>query len=235
MVSENVVKIRQRIASACAKAGRNPCEISVIAVSKYRTIREIREAAETGICDIGENRIQEVLGKYESFFHNGAGCGNIRWHMVGHLQTNKAKQAVEIFDLIHSVDSIRLAQAIEIQASKIDKVQKVLVQVNISGEKTKTGFAPQDVKEAIRVIAGFKHIAVNGLMTIAPIVQDPEQARPYFRLLRELLDVLNAQRITHNAMPELSMGMSDDFEVAIEEGATMVRIGRAIFEGQGLG
>ncbi|MEW6074937.1 MAG: YggS family pyridoxal phosphate-dependent enzyme [Candidatus Omnitrophota bacterium] len=230
MVSENIAKVRLRIASACARTGRDPGRVRIVAVSKYRSLREVKEAVESGICDIAENRLQEARLKHAPLSRD---FGNIRWHMVGHLQTNKAKQAVEIFDFIHSVDSIRLAQEIEIQASKIDKTQKVLVQVNISGEKTKSGFTPQDVKEAIRIIAGLKHLAVKGLMTIAPIVQRPEQARPYFHLLRELLDGINAQRTTHNAMCELSMGMSDDFEVAVEEGATMLRIGRAIFEGQG--
>ncbi|RJO65629.1 MAG: YggS family pyridoxal phosphate-dependent enzyme [Candidatus Omnitrophota bacterium] len=230
MVSENIAKVKQRIASACARAGRKPGEITVIAVSKYRLLREVEEVAESGICDIGENRLQEASLKHAAISRN---FGNVRWHMVGHLQTNKAKQAVKIFDLIHSVDSAHLAQEIEIQASKINKIQKILVQVNISKEKTKSGFTLQDVKKSIRIIAGFKHIVVKGLMTIAPIVQAPEQARPYFRLLRELLNEINSILNTQHSIRELSMGMSDDFEVAVEEGATMLRIGRAIFEGSG--
>ncbi|MDD5566443.1 MAG: YggS family pyridoxal phosphate-dependent enzyme [Candidatus Omnitrophica bacterium] len=228
MVRENIMKVRLRIASACARVGRNPSGVRIVAVSKYRSLREVEEAVESGVFDVAENRLQEATLKHASLSPD---FGNIRWHMVGHLQTNKAKQAVRMFDFIHSVDSIRLAQEIQIQASKIDKTQNILVQVNTSGEKTKSGFTPQDVKEAIRIIAGLKHLAVKGLMTIAPIVQDHEQARPYFRLLRELLNEVNSLLNTQHSMQELSMGMSDDFEVAVEEGATMLRIGRAIFEG----
>jgi pyridoxal phosphate enzyme (YggS family) len=150
--------------------------------------------------------------------------------MVGHLQTNKVKEAVRIFDLIQSVDSLRLAAEIDKQAAKINKIQDILIEIKTSPEATKFGLSPAETIETLRVMAQFRNINIKGLMTVAPIVDSPEETRPYFKKLRELQDSINAQRTTHNALRILSMGMTDDFEVAIEEGSNMVRLGRAIFE-----
>ena len=154
----------------------------------------------------------------------------IRWHMVGHLQTNKVKDAVKIFDLIHSVDSAHLAAEIDKQALKINKIQDILIEIKTSPEVTKSGIKPDEAIEVIKEIDKFKNINIKGLMTIAPLADDPQKARPYFRMLRELMDKINALHVTPNRLHVLSMGMTDDFEIAIEEGSTMVRLGRAIFE-----
>jgi PLP dependent protein len=217
VIKENIVRIRQRIYAACNRAGRDLSEIAIVAVTKNRGIQEIKEALENGLADIGENRVQEALLKYSQL---SVGC----WHLIGHLQTNKAKDAVKIFGLIHSLDSLRLAEEIDKQAVKISKVQDVLLEVNVSGEATKFGVKPDEAAGLIGEISGLKNIRVKGLMTIAPVSDNPQASRPYFRQLRELRDKIGGLEI-------LSMGMTDDFEAAIEEGATMVRIGRAIFEG----
>jgi hypothetical protein len=215
MIKENIFEVRKRIASACLRAGREPASVRLVAVSKNRSIEEIREAAENGITDLGENRLQEALLKYNAV--------PARWHMVGHLQTNKVKEAVKIFDLIQSVDSLRLAQEISKEALKINKVQEILLEVKISPEATKSGLKPEETPGVIKEVSALKNIKISGLMAIAPIVKIPEQARPYFRILRNLRDQVDSKLI-------LSMGMSDDFEAGIEEGSDMVRIGRAIFE-----
>lgn len=237
MIRENLTRIRKRIVSACAKAGRNPQEITIVAVSKGRTLEQIKEAITEGITDIGENRVQEALPKYNAQRKTPAcpvGRQNaqpINWHMVGHLQTNKAKEAVKLFDLIQSVDSLRLAEEISSQAAKIGKVQDVLIEIKTSPEATKFGLKPDEAIEAIKQMAECKNINLKGLMTIAPIVDNPEKTRPYFRMLRELRDKINDVRYAICDMQILSMGMTDDFEIAIEEGANMARLGRAIFEG----
>lgn len=230
MIRENLTRIRERIVSACAKAGRNPQKITLVAVSKGRTLEQIKEAIAEGINDIGENRVQEALLKYDAI-HRTQDARHIRWHMVGHLQTNKAKEAVKLFDLIQSVDSLRLAEEISSQAAKIGKVQDVLIEIKTSSEATKFGLKPDEAIEAIKQMAECKNINLKGLMTIAPIVDNPEKTRPYFRMLRELRDKINDVRCAICDMQILSMGMTDDFEIAIEEGANMARLGRAIFEG----
>lgn len=231
MIRKNISRVREKISLACVKAGRAPKEISIIAVSKGRTAGQIEEAIAQGITDIGENKVQEALAKYSVIRPSGsvAGAQRIKWHMVGCLQTNKAKDAVSIFDLIHSLDSRRLALEISRQAQKIGKVQDVLVEIKTSPEETKAGFSPQEALEAIRQISELKNINIKGLMTIAPAVDNPEKTRPHFRALKELKDKIN--QLTAHKLTVLSMGMSDDFQIAIEEGATMVRLGRAIFEG----
>ncbi len=215
--------VREKIALACKKAGRDPDSVVIVAVSKGRSIEEIREAVSYGLTDIGENRVQEALAKYNVLEGEFRKRG-VRWHMVGHLQTNKAREAVKVFDLIHSVDSLRLAQAIDGESRKIDKIQRILLEVKTSPEESKFGFKPHDLKEAIEEISLLKNIAIEGLMTIAPPVDVSEDTRPYFRVLKEVRKELGLSLI-------LSMGMTDDFEVAIEEGAEIVRIGRGIFEG----
>lgn len=232
MVKDNILKVRSRIHTACSRANRDPQAITLVAISKGRDSRQIEEALDAGITDIGENKVQEALLKYNNQLTNEpTNQRTITWHMVGHLQTNKVKDAVRIFDLIHSVDSIRLAQEIDKQAAKIGKVQDILIEVKTSPEETKSGIDPVEAAGLIQQIASLKHINTRGLMTIAALSGDPEKARPYFRRLRELKEEINNLQPTSYDLQTLSMGMTDDFEVAIEEGANMVRIGRAIFEG----
>src|SRR4030042_2041080 len=241
MIKENVSRIKQQILKVCSKINQDAGKITIIAVSKGRTLEQIEEAIDAGINDIGENRVQEALLKYNQlvgfrfsvlgsrFSPNTEHRTPIKWHMVGHLQTNKVKDAVKIFDLIQSVDSVGLTKEIDKEAAKINKIQEIFLEVKTSPEATKFGLKPEEAIEVIKEIAEFKNIKINGLMTIAPLVDDPKQTRPYFRLLRELKDKINESQVASRKLTVLSMGMSDDFEVAIEEGSNMVRIGRAIF------
>lgn len=231
MISQTIPHVKERIAGVASRAGRRPEEITLVAVAKGKTLQQIQEAVSCGIADVGENRVQEALLQYGALKTENRELTTVRWHMVGHLQTNKVKDAVRIFDLIHSLDSLRLAREIDRQAAMISKVQEVLIEVKTSSDAAKSGVSPEDTPALLREIAGLPHIKAMGLMTMAPLADDPEQARPYFRALRQLSERINAQRITSEALRILSMGMTDDFEVAIEEGATMVRLGRAIFEG----
>ena len=214
-ISQNLQDVKRRIAQAARRAGRSPEEITIVAVTKGLATQSIEAALEAGIRHIGENRVQEAGGKIA---HLSASGLRPTWHMVGHLQRNKVKTAVEIFDIIHSIDSLRLAQAL---SSHAQNTIPVLIQVNVSGEGTKSGFSIAELPEAVAGIRCLPNLAVKGLMAIAPLASDPEEVRPIFRKLRELRDSLGLEH--------LSMGMTDDFEVAVEEGATMVRIGRAIF------
>lgn len=222
MVKDNIGEVRKRISFACSKTKRDPSAITIVAVSKGRSLEQIKQAVEQGITDIAENKVQEALSKYRQ-------VSAIRWHMVGHLQTNKVKEAIRIFDLIQSVDSLKLAAEINKQAARIDKIQDIFIEVKTSPEATKSGLNPDEAAEVIKKIAELKNINIKGLMTIAPVVDDPEKARPYFRMLRELRDKMVSLSTISYELPTLSMGMTDDFEVAIEEGSTMVRLGRAIF------
>lgn len=242
MISNNLSELVLRIKSACQRSGREAEEITIVAVSKLANVEEIKEALEAGIINIGENRVQDALLKFDAIRppQNVGGrpqksCGGrtspIRWHMVGHLQTNKVKEAVKVFDLIHSVDSERIAFEIDKQAAKINKIQGILIEVNVAQEKTKFGLNPQEAVAVIKKIAQLKNLKLKGLMAIAPQVFDHEKARPFFRQLRQLRDKLNELRVTSYELRDLSMGMTDDFEAAIEEGSTIVRIGRAIFKG----
>ena len=214
-IEANIKEVHRRIARACERSHRSPDEVTLVVVTKEVGISEIRAAFDCGIRDFGENRVQDAEGKIGQLSDLKP---DVTWHMVGHLQGNKAKTAVELFDIIHSVDSVRLA---EILSRRAEKAFPVLLQVNVSGEATKGGFAVSEVGAAVEEIRRLPNLKVMGLMTIAPFVADPEEVRPVFRKLRELRDSL---RLEH-----LSMGMTDDFEVAVEEGATMLRIGRAIF------
>ncbi len=222
VVSTNVQGIRQRIASACGRCARDPKSVLLIAVSKLRAGREIRAAYGAGIRDFGENRVKEALGKREVF------PKNCRLHMVGHLQSNKAREAIALFDVIHSVDSVELAQKISKCAKDAGKIQQILLEVNISGEPSKQGFSPNEVVGAAREISALSNAKLVGLMAMAPLHPNPETARLVFRKLRGLRDSIRQE--TGLELPHLSMGMTDDFEVAIEEGATMLRVGRAIFD-----
>ena len=214
-IGQNLAGIRKRIAKAAEKAGRSPSEVTLVAVTKTVDASAIQEAFAAGLCHFGESRIQEAKDKIPAL-----SCLEPRptWHLVGHLQTNKAKTAAEMFDVIHSVDSLKVAEAISQHASRD---MPVLVQVNVAGEASKYGFVLQDTIAALEHVARLPHLRIKGLMTIAPYADDPEEVRPVFRRLRLMRDSLGLEH--------LSMGMSQDFEVAIEEGATLVRIGRAIF------
>ena len=226
MIKHKLDSVRERIKKAALKAGRNPSNIVLVCVTKEASVKGLSEAIENGITDIGENRIKDALAKCESL-NNKAG---IRWHFIGHLQTNKVKKAVRIFDLIHSLDSSYLAKEIQKQAEEINKMQSVLLQVNTSGEETKYGVKAKDAEDLIKVICGMKNVMLLGLMTMAPYSTNPEDSRVHFRKLRELRDSLLSYNSRNIDMKHLSMGMSGDFEVAIEEGADIVRIGSAIFK-----
>ena len=222
MIADNLKSVTQRIARCCEKNGRRPGDVKLICVTKETDIKRIEEVLALGIKDIGENRVQDAIVKHKLI-------GEIAdWHLIGHLQTNKVKDAVKIFSLIHSVDSIRLAKEIQKCTKAIGKVQDILVEVNISGEGSKFGIAPDDAAAFFKEVLLYPNINILGLMTIAPEVETAEKARPYFRRLKELINELNA--VLNTKYEVLSMGMSNDFEVAIEEGSTMVRIGRAIFK-----
>ena len=202
---------------------RNPEEIKLVTVTKTATTEQIEEAINAGIKIIGENRVQDAKKKYQII------TAEVEWHLIGHLQTNKAKYAVEIFNCIHSVDSIKLAQEIDKRSLQFGKIMDVLVEVNVSGEETKYGIKSEEVETFLKEISAFPRIRIRGLMTIAPIVEEKEEVRPYFRKLKELSEKIKSKNIENIKMDYLSMGMTEDFEIAIEEGANMVRIGRGIF------
>ena len=222
-VKDNLETINKKIKEAALKVKRDPQEIKLVAVTKTATLEQIKEAINEGVKIIGESKIQEAKGKYQIL------TTEVKWHLIGHLQTNKVKYAVEIFDLIHSVDSIKLAKEIDKRSVQFKKTMDVLIEVNISGEETKYGYNPEKVEAFLKEISEFSGIRVRGLMTIAPILKNKEEVRPYFRGLRELSERIREKNIKNIKMDYLSMGMTDDFEIAIEEGANMVRIGRGIF------
>ena len=223
MIAENLKDVTQRISRSCEKSGRPADGVKLVCVTKEALPGQVEEVLASGVKDIGENRVQDALAKYMTI------DGRANWHLIGHLQTNKVNHAVRIFSLIHSVDSLRLVEAIDREAKKIGKVQDLLIQINTSGENSKFGISPDAAGPFFEKAASYPNVAVRGLMTMAPEVKDPEEARPCFRKLRELRDELHSyQPSTINY--QLSMGMSNDFEVAIEEGSTMIRVGRAIFK-----
>ena len=222
-IAHNFKTVMEKIAAAAKRAGRDLSTIKLIVVTKTVDPIRIRQATDAGAMILGENRVQEAKEKI-------ALLGNIAsWHLIGHLQKNKVKYAIKLFDMIHSVDHIDLAREIDRQAAKTGKVQDVLIEVSIAGEEAKAGVAIENVAELIREAAKLKHIAIKGLMTMPPFLDDSEKVRPYFRRLQELAVTIVEDGTPNVCMQELSMGMSGDFEVAIEEGATMVRVGTAIF------
>lgn len=223
MVTENLKEVEERICTACEKSGRDRSEVTLIAVSKTKPVSMIEEAYSSGIRQFGENKPQELRDKYEEL------PKDIHWHMIGHLQRNKVKYVVGHAALIHSVDSIRLAQAIDQEAEKKGIIMPVLVEVNVAEEESKFGVTVADCEEFICSIAKLEHISVQGLMTIAPFVENAEDNRKYFAKLRELSVDIEAKNIDNVSMCNLSMGMTGDYQVAIEEGATMVRVGTGIF------
>ncbi len=223
-IAARLTALTSRIRAAAAAAGRSTGEIRLVAASKTFPPPAIREAVAAGVSEIGENYIQEARDKYAVLQGTP-----VRWHFIGHLQTNKAKYAVRMFDLIHTVDSYRLAFELDRCAQKINKVQSVLIQVNLAGEASKSGVAPEDALPLIRRVAALEHVAVKGLMTLPPYFNAPEKVRPFFAALRRLRDRIAAERLETTGLQELSMGMTGDFEAAVAEGATLVRIGTAIF------
>ncbi len=225
-IADNFNAIMSRIAAAAKRSGREPSSVKLIVVTKTVDVERIQKAVSAGATILGENRVQEAKEKIEKL-------GPVaQWHLIGRLQTNKAKYAVKLFNLIHSVDSLELAHELDKQAVKFGKIQDVLIEVSIAGEVRKAGVAMQDVVAFVREAAMLKNISIKGLMTIPPLLDDPEAVRPYFRMLRELAVNIAKENIPRLSMQEFSMGMSGDFEVAIEEGATMVRVGTAIFGGR---
>ena len=223
MLKENLEQVQKNINEACERAGRNTDEVTLIAVSKTKPVEMLQEIYDCGIREFGENKVQEMCNKMETM------PSDIRWNMIGHLQTNKVKYIVGKTSLIHSVDSIRLAETIDREAEKKGIVANVLLEVNMAREETKFGLMPEEVPDFVRQIAGFQHIKVQGLMTIAPFVSDPEENRKYFANLRKLSVDIGKEKVDNVNMSILSMGMTNDFEIAIEEGATMIRVGTAIF------
>jgi pyridoxal phosphate enzyme (YggS family) len=231
-IEQNVAQVMDRIAAAARRAGRDPAEVTLVAVAKTFPAEAVVEAHRAGVSIFGENRVQEAEPKI-AVVATVLGEGAVSWHMVGHLQRNKAKRAVMSFDLIHSLDSVRLAKELEKRCAALGVKKRipVLLEVNVSNEATKYGLPADDraqLAAVVEAILALPHLELQGLMTMAPIVVDPEEARPYFCLLRRLRDGL-ARRFPTVEWRHLSMGMTEDFEVAVEEGATLVRIGRAIF------
>ncbi|WP_333653501.1 YggS family pyridoxal phosphate-dependent enzyme [Dissulfurispira sp.] len=225
MLIENASNILKKISHAAMRAGRSPDEVKLIAVTKTVGIGTIKDAIDAGLRIFGENRVQEARDKISNLKSQILNS-RIEWHLIGYLQKNKAKYAVQLFDLIHTVDSVELAEELNKQAEKIGKIQRVLVQVKLSEEETKHGVSEEELIPMLEKIKRLNNLRLEGLMTMPPFFEDAEKARPYFRKLRELREKAEKQEFK---LPELSMGMSNDFEVAIEEGATMVRIGTAIF------
>jgi pyridoxal phosphate enzyme (YggS family) len=214
-IAANLERVRERIARAAARAGRRVDDVLLVAVSKTVEVERIRAAVRAGVKALGENRVQEAKAKIAELGRP------VAWHLIGHLQTNKVKDALELFDLIHSLDRLELARELERRAAARGKVVDALLEVNVAAEANKGGVGVDAVGETLDVIGKLAHVRVRGLMAIPPEVERPEEARPWFRRLRELAE--------RHGLPELSMGMSGDFEVAVEEGATMVRVGTAIF------
>ena len=223
MIKENVAEVEARIQAACERAGRRREDITLIAVSKTKPVRDIYEVMETGIKDFGENKVQEMCDKMEMIQQP------LNWHMIGHLQRNKVKYIVDKATLIHSVDSLRLAQQISQEAQKKLVESNILIEVNVAEEESKFGLSTAEVIQMVEEISKLPSVHIKGLMTVAPFTDNPEENRPYFRNLKQLAVDIAEKNIDNVTMSVLSMGMTGDYEVAIEEGATMVRVGTGIF------
>lgn len=223
MIQENLRQVEANIQEACKRAGRSRDEVTLIAVSKTKPVSMLMEAYDAGIRIFGENKVQELCDKYEEM------PTDIKWHMIGHLQRNKVKYIVDKAALIHSVDSLRLAETIQAEAAKKNVIVPILIEVNAAEEESKFGIKTEETLELVEQIAKFPNIRIEGLMTIAPFVEDPEENRTYFRALKQLVVDINAKNIDNVNVRTLSMGMTNDYMVAIEEGATMVRVGTGIF------
>lgn len=223
MIKEHLTEVKERIEQACIRSGRNPGEVTLIAVSKTKPVPMLEEAYAAGARDFGENKVQEIAAKKPELPED------IRWHMIGHLQRNKVGQVLGKAVLIHSVDSLRLARQIETDAAKAGLDVDILLEVNVAREESKYGFMLEEVEDAIMTIKDFPHVHIKGLMTIAPFVENPEENRGIFKKLFEFAVDIGDKNIDNVTMSVLSMGMTGDYEVAIEEGATMVRVGTGIF------
>jgi len=222
-IKENLDNIYSKIQAAAEKSGRTADDIKLIAVTKTVDVDRIRDVYNCGILDMGENKVQELLEKYDKLDQS---C---RWHLIGHLQTNKVKYIIDKVEMIHSVDSIPLVKEIDARASKLGRKMDILLQVNVSGEESKFGINPDEVHDYVESISKFGNISLRGMMTIAPYAQDPQDIRPVFRKLYNIYIDIKKEKIDNVSMDYLSMGMSNDFEIAIEEGANIVRIGTGIF------
>ena len=229
-IIENIAAIRSRIAAAAQRVGRSPEQISLMAVTKTQPPERIREAYAAGQRLFGENRVQEFGAKAAAL----ADLRDVEWHMIGHLQTNKASKVVELLHAVDSLDSLKLAEKLNAAAGNARQTFAVLIEINVGGEEAKSGLAPDsaELEQLLAAAPRMRNLVFRGLMTVPPFTQDPEDARPYFRKLRELRDRTAARKLPAVAMDQLSMGMSHDFEIAIEEGSTCVRVGTAIFGGR---
>ena len=226
-IVENIARVRERITSAAGRAGRDPKEITLMAVSKTFPAERIREAHAAGLRVFGENRVQEFAEKAGAL----SDLSDAEWHLIGHLQSNKAGKAVELFGAVDSVDSVRLAEKLNSAAEKLSKTLPILIEINVGGEDAKSGTAPdsEELEQILLDAPRWGNLRIRGLMTVPPYSENPEDARPFFRHLREIRDQISSRKLLVIAMDVLSMGMSHDFEVAIEEGSTCVRVGTAIF------
>ncbi len=222
-IRENIQTVQSRIAAACERSGRSVADVTLVVVTKTVDVAGIQEAFAAGIVHVGENRVQDATPKIDALYEHT----NVTWHMIGHLQSNKVKRVVEYFQMIHSVDNLKRAQEIDSRAREQGMIMPILFEVNVSGETSKFGLSPEELPQVIREASQYENLTVKGFMTMAPFVDAPEDTRPCFRALRELLQTFQAQGFSQ--MTELSMGMTNDFEVAVEEGATLVRVGSAIF------
>jgi len=226
-IAENIARVRERIAAAARRAGRNPDDITLMGVSKTFPPESIREAYAAGLRVFGENRVQEFAGKAAAL----GDLTDLEWHLIGHLQTNKAAKATELFDCVDSVDSLRMAEKLNASAGSASKILPVLIEINVGGETAKSGVAPDsgELEQILTSATRWGNLKINGLMTVPPFAEDPEGSRTYFRQLRRIRERTAARSLPGISMEVLSMGMSHDFLVAIEEGATCVRVGTAIF------
>ena len=222
-ISENIENIRKNIDAACKRSGRDPKDVLLLAVSKTVDVDRIKVAVDCGLNSLGENRVQEIMEKYEPMGEN------VKWHLIGHLQTNKVKYIIDKVELIHSVESIKLAEEINKQAKKHNLVMDVLVEVNMADEESKFGVKPEETESFIRELALMDNIRVRGLMTVAPNVENGEENRVYFRKMKKIMVDINGKKINNVSMDMLSMGMTGDYQIAVEEGATIVRVGTGIF------
>lgn len=223
MLSDNLQKVRSNIINSCEAVGRNPDEVTLIAISKTKPVEILQEAYDAGARIFGENKVQEILDKYDQL------PSDIQWHMIGHLQRNKVKYIIDKVAMIHSVDSLRLAETIEQEAAKKDIVMPVLLEVNVAEEESKFGLKLEEVLPLVEEINHFSHVQIMGLMTIAPFTLNPEDNRKVFRALKKLSVDISEKNINNVNMSVLSMGMTGDYEVAVQEGSTMVRVGTGIF------
>lgn len=223
LIASNLEEVRERIQSACIRCGRDPKEVTLISVSKTKPLSDLKEAYEAGAREFGENKVQEIVSKAPEMPEDA------RFHMIGHLQRNKVKQVLNYVTLIHSVDSVRLAKQIQEEAEKAGRHADVLLEVNVAKEESKFGLMPEEVEEAVQIIRTFSNVHIRGLMTIAPFVENSEENRPIFQKLYQLAVDIKSKNIDNVSMDVLSMGMTGDYEVAVEEGATMIRVGTGIF------